>query len=109
MLGKPRILSLFLTRLIKSRKHKHSCKILYFLFESGTYTIDDQQSIALRRLHSLTRIIVVGTKISPDICADPGSFVRGGPILALFLVDEGREDPNTTMRGSSSARRRNAI
>ena len=34
-------------------------------------------------------------------CADPESFVRGGPTLnnfdnVLFLVDEGREDPNTT-------------
>ena len=31
-------------------------------------------------------------------CTDPGSFVRGGPFLTFFffLVDEGREDPNTT-------------
>ena len=29
MLGKPRILSLFPTRLINSIKHEHSCKILY--------------------------------------------------------------------------------
>ena len=29
MLGKPRILSLFPTNLIKSIKHEHSCKILY--------------------------------------------------------------------------------
>ena len=25
-------------------------------------------------------------------CAYPGSFVRGGPTLTTFLVDEGRED-----------------
>ena len=31
MLGKPRIVSLFPTRLINSIKHEHSCKILYYL------------------------------------------------------------------------------
>ena len=25
-------------------------------------------------------------------CTDPGSFVRGGPTLTFFLVDEGMED-----------------
>ena len=42
-------------------------------------------------------------------CADPECFFRGGPILtvffSLFLVDEGRVDPNTTISGQSSARR----
>ena len=48
-------------------------------------------------------------------CADPESFVRGGPTLTtfffllFFLVDEGREDPSTTISGPSSARQRNAI
>ena len=32
MLDKPLILSLFLTRLINSIKHEHSCKILYITF-----------------------------------------------------------------------------
>ena len=31
------------------------------------------------------------------------------PTLTFVLVDEGREDPNTTISGSSSARQRNAI
>ena len=36
--------------------------------------------------------------------ADPESFVRGGPTLTtFFLVDVGREDPSTTIRGSSTA------
>ena len=31
-------------------------------------------------------------------CTGPGSFVRGGPKFDnVFLVDEGREDPNTTL------------
>ena len=43
-------------------------------------------------------------------CADPESFVRGGPILItfflfVFLVDGGIEDPNTALIGPSSARR----
>ena len=44
-------------------------------------------------------------------CADPESFVRGGPTLTgFFLVDEGGgEDPSTTISGPSSARQRNAI
>ena len=38
-------------------------------------------------------------------CTDPEIFVRGGPILlGFFLVDKGREDQNTTIRGPSSAR-----
>ena len=34
-------------------------------------------------------------------CADPESFVRGGPTLTtfFFLVNEGRDDPNTTING----------
>ena len=41
---------------------------------------------------------------------DPESFVRGGPTLTIFiLVDEGREDPSSTISGPSSARQRNAI
>ena len=41
-------------------------------------------------------------------CADPESFFRGGPLnfdnvflfcFFVFLVDEGREDPNTTKSG----------
>ena len=44
-------------------------------------------------------------------CADPESYVRGGQTLTLtsFLIDEGREDQNTTKCGPSSARQRNAI
>ena len=43
-------------------------------------------------------------------CADPESYVRGGPTSTLtFLVDEGREDQNTTIGGPSSTRQRNAI
>ena len=47
-------------------------------------------------------------------CADPESFVRGGSgskfnevSCFLSLVDEGIEDPNTTINGPSSARQRN--
>ena len=43
-------------------------------------------------------------------CADPESFDREGPLLTifLFLVVEGREDPNTTISAPSSVRQRNA-
>ena len=38
------------------------------------------------------------TSVAP--CADPESFVRGGPTLTMFLyfflLDEGRKDLNTT-------------
>ena len=44
-----------------------------------------------------------------DSCAYPESFVRGGPTLTFFLVDEGRKDPNTTKSGPSLARQQNAI
>ena len=41
---------------------------------------------------------------------DPESFVRGNPTLTAFvLIDEVREDPNTTKDGPSMmARQRNA-
>ena len=32
-------------------------------------------------------------------CADPESFVRGGPTLTNVFFDEGREDPITTISG----------
>ena len=34
---------------------------------------------------------------------------RGRNLITFFLVDEGIEDPNTTINGPSSARQRNAI
>ena len=43
-------------------------------------------------------------------CADPESFVRGGPILTTFvLVHKWKNDPNITISGPSSARQQNAI
>ena len=46
-------------------------------------------------------------------CTDPESFIRGGPTIGrffvLFLVDEGRKDPNTTEIWPSPACKRNAI
>ena len=43
-----------------------------------------------------------------ESCAYPECFVRGGP-TDVFLVDEGRKDPNTTKSGPSLARKQNAI
>ena len=40
-------------------------------------------------------------------CADLGSFVRGGPNLIFFLVDERIEDPNIAINEPSSASQRN--
>ena len=47
-------------------------------------------------------------------CVCIKSFVRVGPALTAFLcfvllVDEGKEDPNTTKSGSLSACQQNAI
>ena len=47
-------------------------------------------------------LVVYGVNI---ICADPESFVRGGPtlttfiVILFFLVDEGRDDPKTLKTG----------
>ena len=45
-----------------------------------------------------------------NTCSDPESFVRGSNVVCLFavLVDDGREDPNTTICGPSPALQRNA-
>ena len=64
-----------------------------------------------------TNLLYTVSRGSPFItpmfaCADPESFVNGGPTLAsffFFLVDERSEDPSTTISGQSSARQRNAI
>ena len=42
-------------------------------------------------------------------CADPERFVRGSNFFSFVLVDEEREDQNSTLSGASSARQRNAI
>ena len=42
----------------------------------------------------------------PQPYADPESFVRGCPTQNIFLVYKGKEDPNTTKSGSSSAHQR---
>ena len=47
-------------------------------------------------------------------CAYPEFFVRGGPTLTTvfwggFLLMSGGRNPNTSIRGPSSARQRNAI
>ena len=41
-------------------------------------------------------------ELTPEACAGSESFVRGGPSLTtfFFFVDEGREDPNSTIIGS---------
>ena len=41
--------------------------------------------------------------------ADSESFVRRGPTLTLFLVDEGRKHPNTTISGPSLVRHLNGV
>ena len=55
--------------------------------------------VIIQLMHSFE----VNIRICP--CADPESFVRGGPTLTTFFfsVDEGREDQNTTISGPSSA------
>ena len=58
----------------------------------------------------------IKTTLSPEPlvpCPHPECLVRGGPTLAffvvLFLVDEGRRDPSTTISESSLACQQNAI
>ena len=44
-----------------------------------------------------------------NACGSRKFFSEGGPTLTTFLVDECREDPNSTISGPSSTRQRNAI
>ena len=45
-----------------------------------------------------------------DSIRGSGKFLlRGSNFDYVFLVDDGREDPNATISGPSSARQRNAI
>ena len=49
----------------------------------------------------LLKCHIVGNDMSRFSCADPESFVRGGPnvITLIFFVDVGIEVPNTTKLG----------
>ena len=68
-------------------------------------------------LPAIIAILIVFISVDMLICADPESFVRGGPTLKsdnvffyfFSLIDEGRDDPNTTNCWQSSARQRNVI
>ena len=76
---------------------------------------NDLQIISFKRLMWNWNICVCQKHIVVECqaCPDPESFVRGVRIwrvfLLLFLVDEGREGPNTTISRPSSARQQNAI
>ena len=43
-------------------------------------------------------------KFCVSSCTDQESYVRGSPTLTFYLVDEGKEFPNTTLSEQSSAR-----
>ena len=43
------------------------------------------------------------------LCVDPEVLLEGSNSDDTILVDEGREDPNTTKSGQSSANQRNTI
>ena len=63
---------------------------------------------------SYQKVGIANIKIVFLPCADPESFFRRGPTLTTFflfrfLVDEGREDSNTTLSGPSSACQQYAI
>ena len=73
-------------------------------------------------MHETKKSSQQNRKKTPEIIFMRGSrkFCQGDPTLTgfffvfiylfiLYLVAEGREDPNTTIRGRSSARQRNAI
>ena len=56
----------------------------------------DVDTIPIQHLHTRSQ------SMSHTSCGDPESFVRGGPtltgfLLVLFLVDERKKDPNTTI------------
>ena len=62
-----------------------------------------------KRNRNFNNMVLLGV-FNLKSCADPESFVRGGPTLTTSIfVDEGREDPSTTISGLSSARQQNAI
>ena len=63
-------------------------------------------------LHCRYDLVLVSWGGGTGTYADPESYVIGGPTLTtfflfcccFFFVDEGIEDPNTTISGPSSAR-----
>ena len=60
-----------------------------------------------------TDILIGNTKhlfwLLKALCADPENFVRGFPTVTIFFSNEGREVPNTTLCGPSSARHLNGF
>ena len=65
-------------------------------------------SLKMKMWFNVALLSVSSTYLIP--WADPENFARGGPTLTrVFLADEGCEDPNATISGPSSARKRNPI
>ena len=60
-------------------------------------------------LHCRYDWVLVGWGGGTGTCANPESFVIGGPTLTPFFVDKGIEYTNTTICVPSSARQRNFI
>ena len=66
----------------------------------------DMQIFAIESNHDTRETLtLVVCDHAGTACADPDSFVRG----CFFFVDEGREDPSTTIGWPSSARQQSAI
>ena len=68
-------------------------------------------SLITASLHCRYDWVLVSLGEGTGTYADPESYVIGGPTLTTFFlfcccffVDEGIEDPNTTISGPSSAR-----
>ena len=68
-----------------------------FMFYEMCHSIPTVLHRDVQRLH----------RHSENVAFRCSNIVRG--FLCVFLVDEGREDPNTTVSGPSLARQQNAI
>ena len=70
----------------------------------------EQKNEIIRGTKETKESIFLEAKKHSNSCADPESFVRGGPTLTFFssflLIDEGREDPSTTISGPLSPARK---
>ena len=62
-----------------------------------------------RCISFLGALMVKATSFLFFPCADPESLSEGANFDGFFLFDEGREDPNNTISGQSSAHQRNTI
>ena len=73
------------------------------------FTLDEDGHLLFTIMTKILVQTIVNSKKNAPHARIKICFQRGPTLTNFFIVDEGREDPNSTKSGPSSARQRSAI